>query len=343
MAHFGAFGFGLERGQRLTCRAVGEDRLLRAIRVVGDQFVGGGQDGRGRTVVLLELEDLRALEVFLEAQDHSIVAAAPRIDRLVVVTDDRNVLVLVGEQRDEPVLREVDVLVLVDQHVAELRLIPHARLIVFFEERDRARDQVVEVEPVGLLEAPLVLTIDLRVALADERGVLLLVHIGRPQIVLRLRDLGEGRARRDLLLVEVEVVKNVADDLPLIGVVHDGEVAGDADLLAVAAQHAHAHRVKRADPEIACRGADHALESRLHLARGLIGKGDREDAIRENFLLVEQVRDAVRKHAGLPGTGPGEDQTRPVGMFDGSALNVVEQFGFGNHPVILRRDGQFGL
>ena len=229
----------------------------------------------------------------------------------------------VGKQRDELVLREVDVLILIDEDVAELRLIAHARFVVALEQLDRAPDQIVEIEAVRLFEAAFVFAIDLRVALADERGILRLVGIGRPQVILRFGDLGERGARSDLALVEIEIVQDLANDRALVRIVHDREVRGDPDLATVAAQNAHAHRVERAHPEIARDRADHALQARFHLAGSLVRKGHGEDPVRKDLLLVEQVRDPVREHARFARTGTCEDEDRAIGLFDRSPLYVV--------------------
>ena len=71
VAHFGALGLGLEGGDLLALGALGEERLGRAVGVVLDQLVRRAEDRLARAVVLLELEDLGAREVFLEAQDHA--------------------------------------------------------------------------------------------------------------------------------------------------------------------------------------------------------------------------------------------------------------------------------
>ena len=118
-------------------------------------------------IVFFELEDLRALEVFFEAQDHAVIAAAPRVDRLIVVADDRDVVVLGGEQRDEAVLRDIDVLILVDQHVLEALLVLAPGVRVALEQIDRADDQIVEIERVGFGQAALVFLIDVADALAQ--------------------------------------------------------------------------------------------------------------------------------------------------------------------------------
>ena len=77
------------------------------------------EDRPGRAVVLLELDDLGVGEVALEVEDVADVGVAEAVDRLVVVADDHQVAVLLGEQLEQPVLGVVGVLVLVDEDVAQ--------------------------------------------------------------------------------------------------------------------------------------------------------------------------------------------------------------------------------
>ena len=87
--------------------------------VLRDDGVGGVEDQLGGAVVLLELDDGRIRPVALEVEDVPDVRAAPAVDRLVVVADDRQVAVLRGEGPDPQVLRAVRVLVLVDVEVRQ--------------------------------------------------------------------------------------------------------------------------------------------------------------------------------------------------------------------------------
>ena len=84
---------------------------------------GGGEDVRGRAVILFEPDDRRAGEILLEAQDVGDLGAAPRIDRLVVVADAAEVAALLGEQAQPEILGLVGVLIFVDQDVFEALLI----------------------------------------------------------------------------------------------------------------------------------------------------------------------------------------------------------------------------
>ena len=94
-------------------------RLAEAALVLGDQARGGGEDVAGRAVIALQADDRRAGKIVLEAQDVVDLGAAPAVDRLVVVADAAEVLARLREQPQPEILRDVGVLVLVDQHVAE--------------------------------------------------------------------------------------------------------------------------------------------------------------------------------------------------------------------------------
>ena len=86
---------------------------------MGDEAGRGGEDVRGRAVILLEPDDLRAGEVLFEAQDVGDLGPAPGIDRLVVVADAAEVAARLGEQFQPVILGCVGVLIFVDEDVEE--------------------------------------------------------------------------------------------------------------------------------------------------------------------------------------------------------------------------------
>jgi len=109
---------------------VGPQVLGPAVGVLGDDRVGRAQDGLGRAVVLLEQDGPRVGVVQLELDDVADGRAAESVDRLVRVTDDRElgrrnrvgVAARMADQlSNELVLRGVGVLVLIDQDMAERR------------------------------------------------------------------------------------------------------------------------------------------------------------------------------------------------------------------------------
>ena len=144
-----------EPRKQLDLRAalqVGPQRLLLAVLVVGDDRRRRVEDHLGRSVVLLEPDDLRIGEVGLEVHDVAQVGAAPLVDRLIGVADDGEVAMLAGDLLDQQVLRPVGVLVFVHHHVVELVRVALADRGVLVEQLDGREQQVVEIERARVLQ-----------------------------------------------------------------------------------------------------------------------------------------------------------------------------------------------
>src|SRR3546814_2087018 len=92
-------------------------------RILRDQCRRGGQDLRGRAVILREPDHRRAGEILVEAQDIRDLRAAPAVHRLVVVTDDTDILARLREQAEPEILDGVGVLIFVDEDIFEAVLI----------------------------------------------------------------------------------------------------------------------------------------------------------------------------------------------------------------------------
>ena len=70
--------------------------------------------------------------------------------------------------------------------------------------------------------------------------------------------------------------------------------------------------------------ADHRFEALAHLARRLVGEGDREKLGREGPAGRQDVREPGGQHPGLAGAGAGQHQHGPVERLDRLALRLVE-------------------
>ena len=103
---------------------------------------------------------------FAEAQDVSWVSVSPAVDQLIVVSDHAQVPVRAGEQVDECGLRVARVLEFVDDEPLPPLAKPLQPVWVLGEQRDRERQQVVELERVAPSELRLALTPHRR----DQRG-----------------------------------------------------------------------------------------------------------------------------------------------------------------------------
>ena len=326
----------LEHAHRLALAELGPEVLLLALAVVRDHRVRGLEDRVRRAVVLLERDRLRLAEVALELEDVADVGAAEGVDRLVRVADGADVPVLLREQLEQPVLRVVRVLVLVDEHVAERLLPALARLGEALEHLDGEHQQVVEVDRVRGEQPPLVELVHLGDGLVVERRDALGVLVRADQLVLRVRDLRVDAARDEALRVALELLEALLDEPHLVGLVVDREVrcgsrAAGASRRRIRPQAAWKVRIQIARAT----GPSRSLEPLAHLAGGLVREGDREDLVRLHAAGVDQVRDAVGEHARLARAGAGDDEQRAFGREDGLPLGRVQV----GEVLLGRRDG----
>ena len=214
---------GLEAGDRDTAPLVRPQVLGRALGVVGDDRVGGVEDGLGGSIVLVENDHAGVGVVLLEVGDVADVRAPEPVDRLVGVTDHTEVAMSGGELLDQHVLGAVGVLVLVDQDVAEPLLVLGQDVGKGAEKLDRDHQQIVEVHRRRLEQALLVEAVDVGDLLVIEALALVGERLVVDQLVLGLGDDGFHRLGREALGVELEVLEHQVDQAHRVGLVVDGE------------------------------------------------------------------------------------------------------------------------
>ena len=106
-------------------------------------------------------------------------------------------------------------------------------------------------------------------------------------------------ARREPLGVERKIANDVAREPLCVGLVVDAEASWIAEQVGVRAQDSHARGVEGADPHVLGRAADKVGDALFHLASGLVGEGDCEDALRMHALTVDEMGNAMGEHARL--------------------------------------------
>ena len=314
-----------EGRHQLAGRRVGPELLGLSLGVVLDHGVRRGQDVAGRPVVLRHHEHGGVGVVALEVEHVLDRRAAPRIDALVGVADDADVAVAARERVHQLVLGPARVLVLVDQQVAEPLLVVAEHLGLLPEQPDRLGDQVVEVEGAGRVLARLVCLVDLR----DDLLVEVRCHpgelVGAEDTVLRVADRGGELLGREALRVDVEVADDGGDQPFRVAVVVDREARRHAQVGVLPPEQPGAHRVEREDPHPPGRARAHQpLDPVAHLARRLVGEGDREDLARRDVALPHEVGDPVRQGPRLAAAGARDDEHGTLGVQDGLALDVVQ-------------------
>ena len=229
-----------------------------------------------------------------------------------------------GQELQQPVLRVVGVLVLVDEDVAE-RVRP---LLACFgkalEHVVRQHEQVVEVDRVRLEQALLVERVHVGNGLVVERLHTLGVLTGADEAVLRVRDLRVDPTRREPFRIALELLEALLHEPDLVGLVVDREVRAVAETRRLAAKDAAAGGVEGQYPEAAGAAAEQVLEPLSHLAGSLVREGDGQDLIRLRADGVDEVGDPVREDAGLPGACAGDHEQWPFGRQHGLPLHGIQ-------------------
>ncbi len=275
-------------------------------------------------------------EVPLELEDVADVCPAKRVDRLGIVSDDRQVAVPAREELEQPVLGAVGVLVLVHQDPAEALLVAAPDVLEQLEHVDGPQQQVVEVHRVGFQHPALVERVGLPHHLLERRALHLPVGLGVHERVLGVGDPRLHGPRRVALRVHLQLVEAALHHAPGVGLVVDREALRVAEPLGLQAKQAGAGGVEGHHPHPPLDPADQAGDPFAHLLRRLVGEGDREDLVRARLAGREQPGDAVGEHAGLARPCPGEDQQRPLAVGDGVSLGAVQP---GEQALVGRRPG----
>ena len=299
--------------------------FLATVFVVPDQLIRGVEDHGGGTVVLLQQRYPGVGEIALEVHDRGVIRAAPAVDGLVGVAHDHQVVRTADEQPHHLILRAVDVLIFVDEHPLQALPLPLEQFGIAFQQGQRHRDQVVEIER----------------ALLPERLRVFFVHVAHEVVVggklhrsgvggrFDLRDPVQRPRGREFLGVDVQFLHDVFDGRQGIGTVVDheaGVVAPVAQQLAVAEKQVQTVGVKRADLGAAQRSAQQFFDAFAHFPRRLVGKSHRQHAPRFDVLRGDQPGDLTRQHAGLAASRPGQHELRRAREGHGFALSLVQAF-----------------
>ena len=124
--------------------------------VVSNDRRGRCQNVRGRAVILLQLDHLRAGKVLLKTQDIFHLRAAPRVDRLVIIPDHTDILARLGEQPEPKILDAVGILIFVDEDIFEALLILLQHIAVRFQDCQNVQKQITEIAGIESLETILI-------------------------------------------------------------------------------------------------------------------------------------------------------------------------------------------
>ena len=261
-----------------------------------------------------------------------------RIDALGIIAHHTHLLVLVGELEHDAVLGIVGVLILVHQHIAELRGILQTDVGMVLEQEEGMHQQVVEVHGIALPAALPITAVDvadgghlrLHVRLLD--GCIRGIGIGQYQVVLGIADAALHGARLVGLVVQLHFLDDALYQALGVRSVVDGEVGCEADGLCLHTENAREDGMEGTHPQVAGTLSHLAGDALLHLAGGLVGKGQRQDAPRL-VALLHQIGYLVGKHTRLSRSCTCNDQRRTFIIKHSLTLAAVQLIQIVTHNL----------
>ena len=313
------FVFGRNQRDQFAPAYLGPQFLVALMEILLDDAGRRVEDDLRRAVVAIERDDSGVGVIFLEIEDVPDVRLAPAVDRLIVIADDEQVSMLLGEQMHQEILRIVGVLVFVHHYIAEHLLIFPEDIRVLLEQLHGEHNEIIEIE--GIRRAKFLLIMHVHF-----RHDFLIIAPGRERELLRIdkRVLGarygvEQSARLHLISVDLELFHRFFRKRLLILAIENIETLVVAEHCDLAAQDAAADIVKCPDvlrkhhPAVLGRLAlcQEPPDTLAHLAGRLVGKGHRQDSVRGDFFLIDEIGDAVRERFRLARSGAGQNQNRP--------------------------------
>jgi hypothetical protein len=223
-------------------------------------------------------------------------------------------------------LRDIGVLILVDQNEFEARLILPQDFRLLAEQPDVFQEQVAEVGGIENFQALLIGAVEFQPLAAGEHAGLARRHlVGRQPAILPAVDQRSEHARRPALLVDLLGFEELLEQPDLVVDVENGEVGLEPYQLRMPAQDLHPDRMEGAEPGHALdHMTDDLADAPLHLARRLVGEGHRQNLARARAAGGENVGDAYGEHPRLAGAGAGEHQYWAVERLHRQPLFRVE-------------------
>ena len=117
--------------------------------VVADDVVGRFKNMLGAAIVLFQTNGPAALELVLKGENIFNCGAAETVDALVIVTDDAEIAVLVGQKRNQQILQMVGILILVYHDILKAPLPVLTAILKALQQKNGIENQVIKVHGVG--------------------------------------------------------------------------------------------------------------------------------------------------------------------------------------------------
>ena len=255
--------------------AAGIQVFLDAVLIVLDDGVGALEDVFLAAVILVEDHRPAVREILFKFQDDVHPGPAPRIDRLIGITDDAQLRIRCAQQPDDRILQLVHILKLIDMEIGKTALPLCAHLFALLQQPVCKQQQIIEIQRIHVRQPLLIGRIDIGTDPLSFQVCHLLCLLHRDERRLAGRDVADHGRIGKHLGVHILFLVNFLEDALLILAVQDRKVARIAELPDILAQQAYTKGVDRRDLHAVCHRSQYALYPLLHLSGRFIRKCDR--------------------------------------------------------------------
>ena len=282
---------------------------------------------------MLQLDHFEVRKIFLKIQQVGNLRAAPAVNALVIIAHHAHIAMLSCQHSHQLKLCRVGVLIFIDHHV----LVSGSAFLqcfgVFIKQLQRQHQQIIKIHRVGRLQRSVIALANM---IRHRKGVFVTENVPVGPSVLEAAEQTMQFARICLHILARDGAENFLHHTQLLTLIVNHEVALVAELFNVPPQDTHAKRVKGANRRLKRLAVialgriwDELGGALLHFARGLVGKGNRQNVPRRDA-LIDHVRHAISDCPGLARACTRQDEQRPVNGLGSLALFGVQSIQIGH-------------
>ena len=234
---------GREHRNRFTRILFREYLFPDLLTVLGNQTVGSLHDGLRRTVILFQLEQARILIRLRKVQYIVNIRSAEGVNALRIISHHTDTLVLLRQLPHDTVLYKVGILILINQHIVELRGIAFTNLRMLLEQQISIYQQVIEVHysplpaafPVTQINIPYGRHLGSTVTLKNFR--ISRIGLRQYQMILRIADSTQYSPRLIRLVIQLHFLDDCLYQTFRIIRIVNGKMSRKTDSLSLGTQN----------------------------------------------------------------------------------------------------------
>ena len=209
---------------------------------------------------------------------------------------------------------------------------------VVFEQTDRARNQVIKVQGIGLRKALLIFFVG-RSNNSRNRVIRRGISVFLPgdKLVFEVRNTRGNQLRRESFDIHIRTLEHHLNETLGVLRIVDTESRAQTGRTVFRAKQAHTRRVESRHPHPACSSpTDQCLDTLTHFGCCLIGEGDRQNLARTGLTGCQKVGNSMRQNASLPRARTGHDEQGHAPMLNRCALLVIQALQKAFRVTMLR-------